>query len=79
MDNKSENSDAMSAWTPPLGFIERHINIKETASIAGLGVSTIYRIIPQGKFPKPIPTCGLRVTRFRLSDVLAWLEHREAA
>lgn len=47
--------------------------------MVGLGVSTIYRLISQGKFPKPIDTGGLRVTLFRLSDVLAWLEHRATA
>ncbi len=79
METQIQHSSAISAqhWTPPQGFTERHIKIREAASIAGLGVSTIYKLIANGRFPKPIDTGGLRVTLFRLSDVLAWLEHRQ--
>lgn len=81
MKTKIQNyrTGSTGSWTQPPGFIERHIKIKEAASIAGIGVSTIYRLISQERFPKPINTGGMRVTLFRLSDVLAWLEHRQAA
>ena len=44
----------------------------------GVSRSTLYRMVATNKFPQPI-RIGHRATRWRLSQVLEWLESRPAA
>jgi prophage regulatory protein len=56
----AENADAL-------------LQVATVATLAGLGRSTIYRLVAEQKFPQPIKR-GLRCTRFRAGDVTAWLK-----
>lgn len=49
------------------------LQIHTVTALAGLGRSTIYRLVSEGRFPQPIRR-GLRCTRFRAGDVTAWLK-----
>ncbi|MDP2443295.1 helix-turn-helix transcriptional regulator [Rhodoferax sp.] len=54
------------------------LQIHTVTTLAGLGRSTIYRLVSEGKFPQPIKR-GLRCTRFRAGDVTAWLKAQVAS
>jgi predicted DNA-binding transcriptional regulator AlpA len=44
-------------------------------AMTGLGRSTLYRLIQQGKFPAPIHPLGhARFAAWRLSEVQTWIE-----
>lgn len=47
----------------------------DVESLVGLSRSTIYAMIADGTFPKPIKL-GKRAVGWRQSDVLTWLEGR---
>jgi len=53
---------------------ERLLQVKAVSPIAGLGVSTIWAMVRKGKFPAPIKITP-HTTRWRLSDINAWLEN----
>lgn len=44
-------------------------------AMVGLGVSTIYREMSFGRFPRPI-NLTTRAVGWRRADILRWLEHR---
>ena len=54
------------------------LQIHTVSALAGLGRSTIYRLVAEGQFPQPIKR-GLRCTRFRAGDVTAWLKAQAAS
>jgi len=45
---------------------------------AGIGKSTIYRLISEGKFPRPV-RLGARAVGFVREEVDAWIDARVAA
>ncbi len=47
----------------------------DVEALVGLSRSTIYAMIADGSFPKPIKL-GKRAVGWRRSDVLAWLDNR---
>ncbi|NOC90613.1 AlpA family transcriptional regulator [Ruegeria sp. HKCCD6604] len=47
----------------------------DVESLVGLSRSTIYAMIADGSFPKPIKL-GKRAVGWRQSDVLTWLDSR---
>jgi prophage regulatory protein len=52
------------------------LRIGMVSSITGLSVSTIYREIAQGRFPRPIKiTAGARA--WKLSEIMDWIDTRE--
>lgn len=55
-------------------------NLRVSALAPRLGISknTIWRLVREGKFPKPIKLSE-KVTVWKAADVLAWLESKEAA
>jgi prophage regulatory protein len=58
---------------------ERLLRLPAVLAMTGLGRSTLYRLIQQGKFPKPIHPLGHpRLAAWRLSDVQAWINARAA-
>jgi len=55
-----------------VGFNDALLNIPTVRALTGLGRTSIYERIKIGEF-KPIKL-GKRATRFRASDVKAWLQ-----
>jgi prophage regulatory protein len=66
----------------PLGSSEpeRLIRLRELRHLTGLGRSTIYRLIEQGRFPKQLRPLGenVRLSVWRASEVRAWINARIA-
>jgi prophage regulatory protein len=52
--------------------VERFIRIKEVMSRTGLARSTIYMIIKQGRFPKPIKL-SLNTVGWLESEINGWI------
>jgi prophage regulatory protein len=54
------------------------IRINNVCAITGLSVPTIYRLMSRDRFPRPVKiTTTARA--WKLSEVTAWVESREAA
>lgn len=51
------------------------MSLKRVRDLTSLGKSTIYRLIAEGKFPRPLKITERRVA-WRESDLTAWLEDR---
>ena len=56
--------------------VTRLIRLKEVQYRVGLGRSTIYRCMAEGKFPKPIQLGGYTVA-WAQEDIDAWICNRE--
>ncbi len=56
---------------------DRFVRLKELITIIGLGKSTIYVLIANDNFPKPIHL-SKRTSVWRLSKVMAWVNEKEA-
>ena len=52
--------------------------IRRVSSITGLGRSTIYGLIKEGKFPKPLKL-STRSVGWTSASVFEWLSEREVA
>ena len=50
---------------------QRLIRLAEVTTMLGVGRSTIYKHVAEGKFPAPVKV-GYRSVRWKLSEVLAW-------
>lgn len=48
------------------------LDIREVAKKTSLGMSTIYRYVSTGKFPRPVGI-GERCVRWRESEIDAWI------
>jgi prophage regulatory protein len=57
---------------------ERLMRLKEIRLLTGLGNSTIYRLIDEGRFPKQLHPLGNKVAAWRASEVHAWIAERVA-
>ena len=57
---------------------DRLMRRREVERIAGLSRSSIYRLMQEGEFPKPVRV-GPTAVRWRASDITAWLESRPMA
>ena len=55
---------------------ERLIRLKDIRAMTGLGNSTIYRLIEQGRFPKQLHPLGNKIAAWRASEVQAWITER---
>ncbi len=53
----------------------RFLRLKEVQHRVGLGRSTIYRWMDEGKFPKPHPISGYSV-RWLESEIEQWIESK---
>jgi predicted DNA-binding transcriptional regulator AlpA len=55
-------------------------NLRVSALAPRLGISknTIWRLVREGKFPKPIKLSE-KITVWKADDVLAWMDSKEAA
>lgn len=50
----------------------------EVEKMLSISCTTIYRLMSEGKFPKPV-RIGDKAIAWRLSDIEAWIEARQAA
>ena len=55
---------------------ERLVRMRELRTLVGLGRSTIYRLVAQGRFPAPLHPFGNRIAAWRYTEVAAWIEAR---
>jgi len=54
----------------------RLIRMTELEKTVGLGASTIYRLIQQGRFPKPLHPLGNKIAAWNSHEVEAWVAER---
>lgn len=52
---------------------DKFIRCNQVEDLTGLSRSTLYRKITTGEFPKPVKISP-RASRWRLSEVAAWME-----
>lgn len=55
-----------------------NLRVSALAPRLGLSKSTIWRLVRENKFPRPIKLSD-KVTVWKADDVLAWLDDKEAA
>lgn len=53
----------------------RIMRLDEVLQVCGLSRSTLYKLIDQGMFPRPVQI-GLRSVGWRQAEVLEWLKSR---
>jgi prophage regulatory protein len=53
---------------------QRLLRLSEVSTMIGLGRTSIYRYVSEGRFPSPV-NVGYRSVRWKLADVLAWRAH----
>lgn len=58
--------------------MDRLLRRREVEAITGLSRSSIYRLMQDGEFPRPVRV-GPAAVRWRSGDVTAWLESRPLA
>lgn len=59
-------------------MIEKHYRRTELEALTGLSRSTIYALMADGKFPRPI-RLGAKAVGWPESDVARWFSERDAA
>lgn len=52
--------------------------LKTVIELTGLGKTTVYRLMKTGEFPASVKI-GANSTAWRVAEVLAWVDEREAA
>ena len=57
---------------------ERLLRRREAERITGMSRSTIYRLMQEEAFPRPVRV-GPGAVRWKLSDISAWIESRPVA
>ena len=57
---------------------DRLLRRRQVEEITGLSRSSIYRLMQDGEFPRPVKV-GPAAVRWRASDITAWLESRPEA
>lgn len=57
---------------------ERLLRRPEVENRTGLSRSTIYELVKEGRFPRPVKL-GKRAVAWRESDIAAWIEARQKA
>ena len=59
--------------------IERLVRMRELVTLVGVKPSTIYRLIQQGRFPRPCHPLGdSNISAWRYSEVGQWIADRIA-
>jgi prophage regulatory protein len=66
----------MSESHTPYSLFPLVLRRPQVEQITGLGRSTIYEWMKDGRFPLPIKL-GARAVAWRQADILAWLESRQ--
>ena len=57
---------------------DRLMRRREVEGITGMSRSSIYRLMHDGEFPRPVKV-GPAAVRWRASDITVWLESRPVA
>ena len=57
---------------------DRLLRRREVEDMTGLSRASIYRLMQQGVFPRPVKV-GSTAVRWKESDIAAWIESRPAA
>ena len=57
---------------------DRLLRRRQVEEITGLSRSSIYRLMQDGEFPRPVKV-GPAAVRWRASDITVWLESRPVA
>ena len=57
---------------------ERLLRRREVEKITGMSRSSIYRLMQEKEFPRPVRV-GPAAVRWRASDITAWIESRPVA
>ena len=57
---------------------DRLMRRREVEQVLGISRSSIYRLMQEGEFPRPV-RIGPAAVRWRASDIAAWLESRPVA
>jgi len=57
---------------------EKFLKLPQVMEITTLGTSTIYRLMDEGKFPRPVKVTE-RAVAWRSSDIEQWMEERQVA
>ncbi|HYU45523.1 MAG TPA: AlpA family phage regulatory protein [Terriglobales bacterium] len=55
---------------------EMLLRIDTVSTITGLSVPTVYRLMSQGNFPRPLKITG-HARAWKLSEVMDWIDSRE--
>jgi prophage regulatory protein len=71
IERASLDKGSGSSHLDPALNAQRLIRLAEVSKMIGLGRSSKYRYVSEGRFPAPIKV-GERSVRWKLSDVLAW-------
>jgi predicted DNA-binding transcriptional regulator AlpA len=73
-----EMQAANSSPTPDVLQAEERLKLEQVSRLTGWGRSKIYGEVKAGRFPQP-ERRGIRCTRWRAGDVLAWLQSSRGA
>ena len=57
---------------------DRLLRRRQVEEITGMGRSSIYRLMQEGEFPRPV-RIGPAAVRWKASDIAAWMESRPVA
>lgn len=57
---------------------ERVLRLPETSAMVGLKRASIYALMAEGRFPRPV-RLSARAVAWRMSDLQRWLSEREPA
>ena len=55
---------------------EMLLRVDMVCAITGLSTPTVYRLMSQGRFPRPVKLTGY-ARAWRLSDIMTWIDTRE--
>lgn len=53
---------------------ERLVRLREVLTRTGVGRSTLYVLIANGKFPKPVSVAGMRISAWSQSAIDEWIQ-----
>ena len=77
---RSTLSPVGTSWRPRpseevMTMSDRLLRRREVENITGMSRSSIYRLMQEGEFPRPVRV-GSAAVRWRASDITLWLESR---
>jgi prophage regulatory protein len=72
LGDKNEPSTSLLAAT----LREMLVRVDAVCAITGLSVPTLYRLMAQGSFPRPVRITG-HARAWKLSELMSWIESRE--
>jgi predicted DNA-binding transcriptional regulator AlpA len=73
---KADQAESIPVKEPDFGF-DFALRPRQVAQAMGIGLSTLYKMVAEGAFPKP-QKLGLRISFWRTSTVNAWLDRQRS-